>query len=280
MDFCKTELSNDDFTKLSEFIYSNYGIKMPPAKRTMLQARLQSRLRANNLSSFKDYCNFVFSGNNKDSEIVHMIDVVSTNKTDFFREPSHFDFLKSVLLPEYVRKNSGNQLKIWSSACSSGEEAYTIAMVVSEFSETNKKIDYSILGTDISTKVLEKAAKAIYQEDKIAPIPFQLKTKYLLRNKNIEVNDFRIVPELRNKTRFQRLNLMDTNYNVPKDFDIIFCRNVLIYFDRETQEKVINKLCSHLKPGGYFFLGHSETLSGFDTPLKQVKPTIYFKNDL
>lgn len=277
MDYCKTELSADDFSKLSEFIYSNYGIKMPPAKKTMLQARLQSRLRANNLNSFKEYCNFVFSGDNKDTEVIHMIDVVSTNKTDFFREPSHFDFMQTVVLPEFVSKNPQQELKVWSSACSSGEEAYTAAMVISNYSHTNQHLDYSIIGTDISTKVLEKGVKAIYPEEKINPIPYSYKTKFLMRNKNASVNDFRIVPEIRNKVRFFRINLMDNHYNVPAAFDIIFCRNVLIYFDRPTQEKVINKLCSHLKPGGYFFLGHSETISGFDTSLKQVKPTIYTK---
>lgn len=277
MDFYKTELTNNDFARLSNFIYSNYGIKMPLAKKGMLQARLQSRLRANNLGSFKEYCDFVFSGQDRESEIVHMIDVVSTNKTDFFREAVHFDYLQAIVLPEFCVDDAGKELKVWSSACSSGEEMYTIAMVINEFSNNKNRIEYSILGTDISSRILEKASLAIYQEDKVAQLPVNLKMKYLMRNKNPEKADYRIIPELRNKTRFQRLNLMDRNYNVPGDFDIIFCRNVLIYFDRETQEKVINKLCGHLKVGGYFFLGHSESITGIDVPLTQIKPTIYRK---
>ena len=279
MDFFKIELSNAEFTKLGNFIYSNYGIKMPIAKKELLKARLQSRLRANNIESFKEYCEYIFSGKDGESEIIHMIDVVSTNKTDFFREPAHFEHMTTVLLPDYSAKNPGRELKIWSSACSSGEEAYTIGMVVNEFSDTKSKIDFSILGTDISTRILERAARAVYLEDRILPIPLHMKKKYLLRNVNAEKTDFRIVPELRKKTRFQRLNLMDNAYGVPKDFDIVFCRNVLIYFDRETQEKVLNKLCSHLKTGGTFFLGHSESITGLNLPLKQIKPTVFIKTD-
>lgn len=277
MDTYNKELSNADFTVLSNFIYSNYGIKMPQAKKSMLQARLQSRLRKNNITTFKEYCNFVFSGENSDSEVVHMIDTVSTNKTDFYRESAHFEFLEDVVLPEFQTKNTRETMKIWSSACSSGEEAYTIAIVINEFLEKNKKFDYSILGTDISSRILEKAVNGIYPEERIAPIPLSLKRKYILRNKNKEKADVRIVPELRSKTSFQRLNLMDAGYNVPKNFDVIFCRNVLIYFDRETQEKVINKLCLHLKPDGYFFLGHSESITGISVPLKGIRPTIYRK---
>jgi len=275
MNMSAKELSNTDFDRLSKFIYTNYGIKMPPAKKIMLQARLQTRLRANNMGSFKEYCDYVLSNKSDTSEIVHMIDVVSTNKTDFFRESAHFNFLEDIVLPEFYEKNAGDTIRIWSAASSSGEEIYTIAMVVNEFIEKNKKMNFSILGTDISSRILEKAAKAIYHIDRLAPVTLNLKRKYLLRNKNKEIKDVRIVPELRKKTSFQRLNLMDTSYPVPKNFDVIFCRNVLIYFDRETQEKVINKLCMHLKPGGYFFLGHSESITGIEVPLKQLQPTVF-----
>ena len=270
-------LSDVEFTKLSSFIYANYGIKLPITKKVLLQSRLQNRLRETNLSSFKEYCDYVLSHKDEGTEIIHMIDVVSTNKTDFFREPAHFDFLQSTILPECVNENPNKEIKIWSAACSSGEEIYTLAMLLNEFSDTKNKINYSLLGTDISTRVLEKAAMAIYSEDKITPILLNLRKKYLLRNKNPEKKDVRIVPELRKKVRFQRLNLMDNKYNVPTDFDVIFCRNVLIYFDKATQEKVINKLCNHIKPHGYLILGHSESITGIIAPLKQVKPTIYVK---
>jgi chemotaxis protein methyltransferase CheR len=268
-------LSDADFTKLSAFIYTNYGIKLPITKKTMLQSRLMARLKANNIESYKEYCQFVLSGRAGESEIINMIDLVSTNKTDFYRESAHFDFMKAVALPEFAENNPGKKMNIWSSASSSGEEAYTIAIVISEFLENNKKFDFSVFGTDISTRILEKASLGIYPLERVDVIPLSQKKKYLLKGKDPEKPMVRIIPELRAKTKFERLNLMDNSYNVPKEFDIIFCRNVLIYFDRETQEKVINKLCMHLKKGGYFFLGHSESVSGINVPLKQIKPTIF-----
>jgi chemotaxis protein methyltransferase CheR len=270
-------LSDLDFNRLSSFIYNNYGIKLPITKKVMLQARLQKRLADNNIASFKEYCDFVLSNKNTDSEIIHMIDVVSTNKTDFFRESTHFDFLKTDILPEFLQNHPGETLKVWSAASSSGEEAYTIAMVISDFKDNKFGFDYSILGTDISSRIIKKAMRGVYAMERVSTISLNLKQKYLLRNKNSEKQDVLIVPELRKKTKFQRLNLMDSFYNVAKDFDVIFCRNVLIYFDRETQEKVINKLCSHLKPNGYFLLGHSESIMGIDVPLRQIKPTIFKK---
>jgi len=270
-------LNDSDFTKLSNFIYVNYGIKLPIFKKIMLQSRLASRLKINGMKSYSEYTKYVLSGDANESEIVNMIDLVSTNKTDFYREAAHFDFMKEVVLPNFIVGDSPQPFKIWSSASSSGEEAYTIAMVISEFIENNRKIDFEILGTDISARILEKAKLGIYPIDRVDVIPISQKKKYLLRSKDQENPMVRIVPNLRAKARFQRLNLMDSSYNVPKDFDIIFCRNVLIYFDRETQEKVINKLCMHLKPGGYFFLGHSESISGIDVPLKPLKPTMFVK---
>jgi chemotaxis protein methyltransferase CheR len=273
------KLSDADFIRLGNFIYSNYGIKMPPMKKSMLEARLQKRLRANNFSSFHEYCEFVFSRKEGEQEVAHMIDVVSTNKTDFFREAPHFDFLLSDVLPEFCGQENNKRLKIWSAACSSGEEIYTLAMVISEFISKKNKFDYSILGTDISFSVLEKALLGIYPLANVSPIPLPLRSKYLLRSKNPESNTVRIIPELRSKASFQRLNLMEPSYPVPADFDIIFCRNVLIYFDRETQGQVIRKLCSHLKPGGYFFLGHSESAMGSHDCLAPIRPTIYRKTE-
>lgn len=269
-------LSDAEFNKLSSFIFNNYGIKMPYAKKNMLQARLQNRLRETKFDNFKDYCDYVFSSNGE-SEIIHMIDVVSTNKTDFFRENAHFEFMTSTVLPELYGRNNGESINIWSSACSSGEEVYTIAITMEEFLENKKSVDYSIYGTDISTKILQKAQDAIYTEERIANIPLALKKKYFLKNKQKDVPLVKVVKDLRQKASYQRLNLMDPSYNVSKKFDIIFCRNVLIYFDRDTQEKVINKLCMHLKPNGFFFLGHSESVTGINVPLQQIKPTMFRK---
>ncbi len=274
----KIKMPDSIFERLSNFIYKEYGIKMPPAKKVMLQSRLQKRLREMKMSSYEQYCDFVFSKEGEAMELVHMIDVVTTNKTDFFREPSHFDFLKSTVLPEFIHKNKLNKtMKVWSAGCSSGEEVYTLAMVISEFSKNQTKIDYSILGTDISSRILKRAIDAVYHEDRIMNIPMELKKKYFLRSKDRTKPLVRVVSELRNKGYYQRLNFMDEKYPVKEDFDIIFCRNVLIYFDRETQQSVINKLCRNLKTGGYFFLGHSESITGMKVPLVQLKPTVFMK---
>ncbi|WP_320051872.1 protein-glutamate O-methyltransferase [uncultured Acetobacteroides sp.] len=271
------KMSATEFSRLSEFIYSNYGIKMPVEKKIMLQSRLQKRLRALNIPSFTEYVDYVFSKNGHE-EIVLMMDQVSTNKTDFFREPHHFDFLVDTILPELTSRSSVKRnLKVWSAGCSSGEEAYTLAMVMENYIEQNKSFDYHIHCTDISTKVLQIAVDAVYKEDRVAVVPLELKKKYLLRSKDPLKKTVRITPELRAKTTFARLNLMDSYYDAPDSFDMVFCRNVLIYFDKKTQEKVINKLAAKLRRGGYFFLGHSESIMAMNVPLKQVKPTIFVK---
>ena len=268
------QLSQKEFDKLSRFINYEYGIKMPVEKKTMLQCRLQKRLRDLKIESFGDYIDLVFSQEGKKTELIHMIDVVTTNKTDFFREPAHFDYLSSVILPEMAYKN---RIKLWSAGCSSGEEPYTMAIVLNEYNRENGKPDFQILGTDISSRMLLKAANAIYTEDKIFNIPFELKKRYFLRSKDRKINKVKVIKDLRSKIYYQRLNFIDHSYDVNESFDIIFCRNVLIYFDRITQEKVINRLCEKLNYGGYFFLGHSESIMGMAVPLKQVKPTIYKK---
>ncbi len=270
------KLSDTDFDKLSKYIQGEYGIKMPPEKRVMLQSRLQKRLRALNIASYSDYVKYAF-GNNSSEEIIHMIDVVSTNKTDFFREPSHFDFMKNEILPEFYANSPTKHFKVWSAGCSSGEEPYTIAMVLSEFALQNASFDYSIFGTDISTIVLKKAFDAIYPLTAVDVVSLEMKKKYLLKSKKKGDNLVRVIPTLRNKTKYGRLNFMAPSYNVTEMYDLIFCRNVLIYFDRDNQERVINKLCENLKPGGYFFLGHSESITGIKVPLKHIQPTVFRK---
>lgn len=269
------QLTDKEFQKLSKYIQSNYGIKMPPEKRVMLQSRLQKRLRALKIPTYTEYIDFVF-GKNGHQEVVHMIDAVSTNKTDFFREPGHFTFLTNTLLPQYWQGRHGT-FKVWSAGCSSGEEPYTIAMVLSEFARLNPGFDYSIFGTDISTHVLKKAKAGIYDEKRVNVVPLELKKRYLLKSKDPNKKLVRMVPDLRRKLKLKRLNFMDTEYNIHETFDLIFCRNVLIYFDRQNQENVINRLCRNLHPDGHFFLGHSESIAGINVPLKHIQPTIYRK---
>lgn len=268
-------MTDDDFDRLSSFVFQQSGIKMPPIKKIMLQSRLQKRLRELKILSFKEYADFVFSDEGQKNEIVHMLDAVSTNKTDFYREPVHFDFLRDKILPDFIEKERKNTLRVWSAGCSSGEEPYAIAITLNEFSGEYPGFDYDILGTDISTKILQQANTAIYKEDRISVVPLNIKKKYFLRSKNKESRTVRVVKLLRDKIRYQRLNFMDPSYNVVDVFDVIFCRNVLIYFNRETQEQVLNRLCQKLKSGGYLFIGHSESILGMNLPLKQIKPTIY-----
>ncbi len=266
------QLSDTEFSKLSKFIYTQYGIKMPPEKRIMLQSRLQKRLRALKIYTFKEYIEFAFSNQGND-EIIHMMDVVSTNKTDFYREPAHFEFLRQSILPKLYEEKK--HVRIWSAGCSSGQEVYTLAIELSEFANTHAGFDFSILGTDISTLMLKKAFAAVYTEEMVSMIPLEIKRKYLLKSKEKTKKLIRINTSLRNKAKFQRINFMDDHYPVNEQFDIIFCRNVLIYFDRETQERVINKLCNYLRVDGFFFLGHSESITNISVPLKQMKPTVY-----
>jgi chemotaxis protein methyltransferase CheR len=272
-------LKDKEFNSFSRFIYDEVGIKMPAAKKTMLEARLQKRLKALGLKTFEEYADYVFSETGKKNERVHLIDVVTTNKTDFFREPAHFDYLVKSALPSLIENHEAgyrSPCKIWSAGCSTGEEPYTLTMVMSEFMEANPGFRTSILATDISTVVLQKACSAIYGEDRVDTIPLQMKKKYLLRSKDRKSGLVRVVPRLRSLVQFRRLNFME-DFGLQEHMDIIFCRNVIIYFDKSTQEKLLNKFTRQLVRGGYLFLGHSETLNGLDVPLTPVASTVYRK---
>jgi len=269
-------LSDKLFDQYSRFIYSNVGILLPPTKKVMLQARLTKRLKKLNLSSFEEYFKYVTSEEGLKNEMPNMVNAVTTNKTDFFREPKHFKYLTEIILPEYYQQKKNKKFKIWSAACSTGAEPYTMAMLLQEFALTHSAFRYAILSTDISTEVLDIAHEGVYHLDMAKSIPKNMCKKYLLKAKDVNKQPFmRIVPELRKKIKFKQLNLMDHYYSVVKDIDVIFCRNVFIYFDRQTQERVIRKLCSHIRPGGYLFIGHSETLRIQNPPFKHITSTIF-----
>lgn len=280
IDSSSSGFSDALFKRFSGYIQRELGIKMPPAKKTMLHARLQKRLRQLKLGSFEDYYDYVFGEPGCKEELHHMIDVVTTNKTDFFRESRHFEFLSGTILPQLCSKSGRGGLgrfKFWSAGCSTGEEPYTLAMVLSEFKARCAGFGFSILATDISTQVLRKAAAGIYSEAAVAPMPLAYRKKYLLRSKDRKKELVRIVPQLRRLVTFGRLNFMDATYGIKDAMHVIFCRNVIIYFDKPTQEKMLNRLCRHLQPGGYLFMGHSETLNGLNVPLKLVTSTVYQK---
>jgi chemotaxis protein methyltransferase CheR len=269
-------LSESNFRKLADHIHRYCGIRITPKKRTMLDGRLRRRMRILNIGNINDYCGFLFAGDTAaaEAEMVHFINAVTTNKTDFFREPGHFHYLQRHVLPELVADGT-RRIKAWSAASSTGAEAYTIAMMLDDYCGSVGGIDYSILATDICTDVLGKGIAAIYPDLMIEPIPEEFRRRYVLLPIDVGRREFRIVPRLRAKVTFSPLNLMNDRYGFDRDFDVVFLRNVLIYFDKQTQAAVLTKLCDHIKPGGYLFLGHSETITGVQLPLRTVANTIF-----
>lgn len=268
-------MTEHDFKKFSEFVHQRVGIKLTPAKKNMVETRLHKRMRALGMQSHRDYVRFVFSDEGMDKELANLIDAVTTNTTHFFRENSHFEYLQNTLLPAWLQQQGRYQrMRFWSAGCSIGMEPYTLAMVLAEFAAKNSGFEAAILGTDISTQALRDAMRAVYDEERVATVPAAMKEKYLLRSRDRTRKHVRIVPELRQMVTFRHLNFME-EFSFKKPFDVIFCRNVVIYFDRETQARLFSKFCQCLKPGGYLFIGHSESLTGMNLPLVQVAPTIY-----
>ena len=271
-------LSDRHFRSIAELVEEQVGIKLPAGKRIMIEGRLQKRVRTLNYSDINEYVEHLFDDAHFDTELIHLIDCVTTNKTDFFREPSHFNFMRNAAVPETLRRRGRGTrpLKIWSAACSTGMEAYTIAMVLDDMIMTGASFQFSVLGTDISTGVLHAAEAGIYTPEMIAPVPAEMAKRYFLSSRDPAREEVRVVPRLRRCTNFMRMNLMDEVYPVDRDVDIIFCRNVLIYFDKPTQQQVVERLCSHLRPGGYFIVGHSESMIHNESiVLQQLQPTIF-----
>jgi chemotaxis protein methyltransferase CheR len=269
-------LSDANFKRLATFIQGYSGIKMPLSKKTMLEGRLRRRQRQQGLASLDAYCALLFDGGGLDAEVVHLIDAVTTNKTDFFREPAHFEFLATRALPALAR-GPGRTIRAWSAACSVGAEPYTLAMVLDDFCAASQGWDYEIFATDLCTQVLGQALKGIYPAAMIEPVPPALRRRYVRLARDPQRPEVRIAPTLRAHLSFARLNLMDESYAAPRDLDLIFCRNILIYFDKPTQTKVLQRLCDHLKPGGHLFLGHSETIVGAELPVRTVASTVFQK---
>jgi chemotaxis protein methyltransferase CheR len=269
-------LSKRNFEALSRYIYDYSGIKMPITKITMLEGRLRRRLRATGIGTLDAYCEYLFKQNGLATESTYLIDAVTTNKTDFFREPKHFEYVEQVVLPEMLAAGH-KKLRVWSSACSTGAEPYTMAMVLQEFASANREVDYRILATDLSTDVLQAAQRGVYPRDMVAPVPKSIQQKYVMVARERGRTDVRISARLRSKVGFARLNLMDDSYPVGDPMHMIFCRNVLIYFDKVTQAKVLTRLCDCLMPGGYLFVGHSESVTGIPLPVKQVANTVFRK---
>jgi chemotaxis protein methyltransferase CheR len=274
-------LSALDYQRISTMIGTEVGIKLPPAKRLMVEGRLRKRIRALGLDGFDAYCAYLFKQDGMAAERPYLINAVTTNKTDFFREPEHFDCLEQRLVPALLELRRGERnplLKVWSAASSTGAEAYSIAMLLADLAAQRHDFRFSILGTDISTAVLAQGRRAVYPAEMIAPVPMAKQSRHLMFARRPGVRpEVRIVPELRQLVRFAQLNLMDKSYPFDRDVDIIFLRNVLIYFEKSDQEAVIGRLIGHLRPGGYLILGHSESMIGTAITMRQVAPAVFQK---
>lgn len=261
-----TELEFRDFQRM---IFAVAGIHMPDSKRTMVAGRLAKRLKALQLQSYGQYWQYV---ERQLAEKQTAVDLLTTNETYFFREPRHFEFLRDQVLADYLRDHRrGSTLRLWSAACSSGEEAYTAAMVLAEVMGTSP---WQIVASDISTQVLAQGRQACYPMSRAEKIPMSLLKRYCLRGTGEAEGSFRVAAPLRERVTFSQVNL---NKELPDIglFDVIFLRNVMIYFNQDTKRQIVSRLLSRLKPGGYFIIGHSETLNGIQGSLQALKPSIY-----
>ena len=269
----RNQASDEDFAFIREIVYKLSRISLGPQKRTMVLSRVARRMRALSLSTVKEYCELIKKPVGA-SELSSLIDVVSTNHTYFFRESKHFDYMMKTMLGSANRRRS-KPFKVWSAACSSGEEPYSLGMMLMEQCRIELGFDWSMEATDISSIVLDKAKSAIYPDSVLARVPEALTQRYC--KLDASGTSFAIKPEIVKRVRFHQLNLFEIPSHFPADFDLIVCRNVMIYFDRPTREQLIRSLTYRLKPGGTLFVGHSESLSGLDHSLKMVKPAIYIK---
>lgn len=266
-------LSHEEYERFRSLIYDESGISLGDRKQSLLVSRLSKRLRHLGLRSFGEYYDVV-TGDPDREEFTRMLDLISTNKTDFFREPKHFGFLRDRILPGLANEK---RIRIWSSACSTGEEPYSIAITLHEHAPDPGQWDFKILASDISTRVLTKAASGLYDMDRIQGIPQDVVQRHFLRGRGDSAGLVKVKPHLTEAVRFKRINLMDDRYPIKGPLDLIFCRNVMIYFDRPTQEQLIRKFYRYLKLGGYLFIGHSESLQWVQHSFTQLAPTIYRK---
>jgi len=264
-------LQDREFTQFSDLIYRIAGISMAPTKKPLVSSRLAKRLKHHRLDSYADYFHLITSPNGKD-ELQMAVDMLTTNETHFFREPKHFDFLRQRIVPE---RRKGMAFRAWSAACSSGEEPYSIAMVLEELLGNQP---WEVVASDISARILDKARNGIFPQERLPEIPKPYLSRYCLKGVGEYEGTLLIDKVLRERVRFMAHNLMQAP---PKlgEFDVIFLRNVMIYFDQETKQNVVQQLLPLLRPGGYFLVGHSESLNGVSTAVKPVAPAIYRKPD-
>lgn len=262
-------LTDREFREFVEYIRLNYGIELGK-KRLLIEARLFSVLAEKNIGSFTEYFQLI---QNSPEERNTMLNRLTTNHTYFMREPRHFEFLREVILPEITKRSSSKCLRIWSAGCSTGEEAYTAVMVMKEWFGPASGWDYRILATDISMRVLEAARAGVYSRDSLRDLPPGWEKRYFRRE---DEQTYVLSEEVKKEVIFRRLNLMEP-FPFHNPFDLIFCRNVMIYFSQQTKNELVGKFCDALKPGGYLLIGHSETVQRDTANLNYLEPSIYQK---
>ncbi len=269
------ELTQHEFDQLSRLIYEKSGISLHDGKMELVRARLTRRLRETGLHTFQAYYNHVVS-DRSGQELVTLLDSISTNLTSFFREPAHFEFLRADIIPRLAaRRGTGSRrLAIWSAGCSSGEEPYSIAMCLIEALANPLGWQITLLATDISTRILEAARRGVYRGEKLANLPRAVLSRFFQRGTGEWAGQYRVKEEVRRLVDFRHSNLLEAP-PLPGPFDVIFCRNVMIYFDGATQARVISIFRSHLAPGGCLFIGHSESLARVRHGLRYVRPAVY-----
>lgn len=270
------ELSDKEFSNFCQLIHRQAGIYLPPQKKELVRARLVKLVRERGLAGFSEYYQQVLK-DRSGGELGHLLDAISTNQTAFWREPAHFSLLAQVILPQWrQQKRAGLSWRFWSAGCSSGEEPYTLAMVLLEALPVKDLKNAKIFASDLNTQVLAQAQQGIYPEARAAPLPTEWQQRFFQKGHGQWEGYVRVKPEVRGLVHFFHLNLMDT-FNFNDEFDLIFCRNVMIYFDKLTQAAVVQKFYRSLRPEGYLFIGHSESLCNLDHRFSYVKPTVYRK---
>jgi chemotaxis protein methyltransferase CheR len=265
------KLEKAQFETISQLLYRLTGITLHPGKQELVKARLTKRLRALGLNSFDSYMEYLKS-DNPEGELVAMIEAMTTNKTSFFREPQHFDYLRRQIVPGLRNR----KIRVWSAGCSSGEEPYSTAILLNEAIHDFALRDISILATDLSSRMLAHARKGVYDTNHLRDVPPLLVSKYFTCIETSPVRRYQVIEPVRRHVHFGRLNLMG-EWPMRGPFDVIFCRNVMIYFDKPAQEQLVNRFWKLLKPGGYLFVGHSEGLVGLPHEFRYVQPAIYVK---
>ena len=271
-------ISDDDFDAFRALIYEASGISLSDGKRALVCSRLSKRLRQLGLVTYSDYYDYLQSQDPNGAELQEMINCITTNKTEFFREAHHFQFLRQKLFPQWQERaklTGGRRLRIWSAACSTGEEPYTIAMTLAEHFRNLAAWDAKILASDIDTEVLARARSGIYAAERMDGITAEMLPRYFLRGMGAHAGKFRVRPEVQRLVTFRQINFVEEVWPIRAKFDAIFCRNALIYFNRESQKKIVNRLIDHLAPGGHLFLGHSENADWLTERLVILGQTVY-----